>query len=77
MAKAKKLDLSTMSVEDLNNRASELIDETYVARMKLRLGQFKRTSDFKLNRKEVARIQTELTARKLADQKNSQTGDRA
>jgi len=61
----KKTDFSTMSDEDLRNRLKESAEEIDSARMKFRMGQFKRTTEFPRLRKDVARIKTVLTQRAL------------
>jgi len=61
----KKTDFATMSDEDLRNRLKENTEEIEAARMKFRMGQFKRTSEFPRLRKDVARIKTVLTQRAL------------
>lgn len=61
MAAKKKTDFTKMSVEDLNNRLSEVRDELSSAKLKFRLGQFKKTSEFSRLRKEVAQIKTITT----------------
>lgn len=60
----KKTDFSKMSDEDLKNRIGENRAELASARMKFRMGQFKRTSEFPRLRKEIARIETLLKSRK-------------
>ncbi len=55
-----------MSESDLNSRLVAVADELFSAKQKLRVGQFKKTSDFPRLRKEIARIKTILRARELA-----------
>lgn len=57
-----------LSEEDLINRRKEIQGELYSARMKVRTGQFKRTSEFSRLRKEVARINTIIRERQLKQQ---------
>ncbi len=59
----KKTDFSKMSDEDLRNRLKESTEELEGARLKFRMGQFKRTSEFPRLRKDIARIKTFLNAR--------------
>lgn len=61
----KKTDFATMSDDDLRNRLKENIEEIESAKMKFRMGQFKRTSEFPRLRKDVARLKTALTQRAL------------
>ncbi len=61
----KKTDFATMSDEDLRNRLKDNIEEIESAKMKFRMGQFKRTSEFPRLRKDVARLKTALTQRAL------------
>jgi ribosomal protein L29 len=62
-----KLDYSKLSVEDLENRRKEMDEELTSAKIKFRVGQFKRTSEFSRLRKEVARINTFIRQRKIAE----------
>lgn len=66
MAAKKKTDFSKMSQEDLSNRLVEVSDELKTARLKFRIGQFKKTSEFPRMRKEIAKIKT--TLRQLASE---------
>ena len=59
----KKADLTKMSQEDLQTRLKESVEELESARLKFRMGQFKRTSEFPRLRKDIARIKTMLRAR--------------
>lgn len=61
----KKAEFEKLSDEDLKNRIVEISSELSAARMKNRLGQFKKTSEFGRIRKEVARIKTVLRQREL------------
>ncbi len=61
----KKTDFATMSDDDLRNRLKENIEEIESAKIKFRMGQFKRTSEFPRLRKDVARLKTALTQRAL------------
>lgn len=59
----KKTQFDKMTNEDLTKRGVEFSEELASGRMKYRLGQFKKTSEFRRLRKEIARIQTELSNR--------------
>lgn len=61
----KKAEFEKLSDEDLKNRIVEISSELGAARMKHRLGQFKKTSEFNRIRKEVAQIKTVLRMREL------------
>lgn len=68
----KKTNFEQMSVEDLENRKTEMADELFSARMKLRIGQFKKTSEFSRLRKEIARINTIIRQREMQAAKEQQ-----
>lgn len=70
MAKtSKKTDFKEMSNEDLKNRVQDLKREYFLARQKTRMGQFKKISEFTRIRKEVARAQTQIRLREIAQEK--------
>lgn len=60
MAAEKKTDFKSMSMEDLENRYKEFNEELQSAKLKFRIGQFKKTSEFPRLRKEIARIKTAM-----------------
>jgi len=62
---AEKVKYQELTDQDLRNRLSEVSDELRLARQKVRIGQFKRFSEFLKMRKEIARIQTFLRAREI------------
>ena len=68
-AKTKKTEFTDMTADDLKNRLNSISEELILARRKLRMGQFKKTSEFPRLRKEVARIKTHLRSRELAEKK--------
>lgn len=70
MAKTKQVNFKEMSDSDLGNRIQEFSSELIAARQKVRLGQFKKTSELSRLRKEVARIKTELRKRELVQKKD-------
>lgn len=63
---ADTINYSTMSNEDLENRMKEMSEELMSAKLKHRLGQFKKTADFRRLRKEIARIKTYLQKKQAA-----------
>ena len=63
--KEKKVKFEDLTSEDLINRLKGVNEELGAARLKFRLGQFKKTSDFSRLRKEIARIMTHLRSREL------------
>jgi len=69
MAKTKQTNFKEMNDTDLMNRVQEFSVELVAARQKVRLGQFKKTSDLGRLRKEIARIRTELRKREIASVK--------
>ncbi len=71
MAKQKKdkTNYAEMSSEDLSRRVAELVTELGSAHQKLRMGQFKKISDFTRIRREIARCKTILRARELKAKK--------
>jgi ribosomal protein L29 len=60
-----KVKYNEMTDEDLQNRLVQFNEEREAAQMKFKLGQFKKTSEFKRLRKEVARVRTLLRTREL------------
>ncbi len=62
---AETVKYSEMSDDDLKSRLIQLKDEFYSARQKTRMGQFKKFSEFKRLRKDIARAKTVLRAREL------------
>lgn len=64
--KKAKTNYAEMSIEDLNRRIIELRSEFGSARQKVRVGQFKKTSEFCRIRREIARCKTILRMRELS-----------
>lgn len=61
-----KMNYSEMKDEELIARQKSLSEEIFVAKQKVRLGQFKRFSEFSRLRKEIARIRTHLRGREIS-----------
>lgn len=59
----KRADLEKLTTEELKKRCLELKEEIFQARLKFRLGQFKKTSDLKRMRRDVAQILTFVRAK--------------
>jgi ribosomal protein L29 len=57
-----KVNYSELTPQDLQNRLGEFSEELYAARQKMRVGQFKKISEFTRLRREIARIKTHITA---------------
>jgi large subunit ribosomal protein L29 len=65
----KRADLEKLNNEELKKRCAELKDEIFQARLKFRMGQFKKTSEFKRMRKDVAQILTFIKSKESTDAK--------
>lgn len=63
----KRQDLEKLSNDELLNRAREIQDELFQARLKFRMGQFKKTSEFSRLRKDIARVKTLVRERELVE----------
>lgn len=62
---AKKINYAELSNDDLKNRVNDLSAEMSAAKQKLRMGSFKKISEFTRLRRDIARSLTELRAREL------------
>lgn len=65
---AKDIDYKELNSDELRNRMASFKDELFHARLKFRVGQFRRTSEFSRLRKEVARIKSHLRLREIGQE---------
>lgn len=59
-----------LSVEELNTKTRDAQDQLLGMRLRKQTGQVEKTHAFRVLRKDIARFQTELTARKKAAAKS-------
>ena len=69
MADLKNTEIRTLSIEDLYNNLKESRKELFNLRFQMATSQLDNTSRVKIVKKTIARIQTELRAREIAQSK--------
>ena len=68
MAGLKNSEIRTLSVEDLYSKLKDARAELFNLRFQMATSQLDNTSRVKIVKKDIARIQTEMRARELAQQ---------
>ena len=69
MADLKNSEIRTLSVEDLYTKLKDARAELFNLRFQMATSQLDNTSRVKLVKKNIARIQTEMRAREIAESK--------